>query len=229
MKFAVIAAALILSTAGVFAQAVAPLTGNAVFVTEVAREVSFGWGSKMTWSGYVPREVNWSRTADGLEVLGGTSASLLVDTGTYLHYPVAAGVSQLSGTISQGSTREGRKLEPGTSWKADRKYTTVPVTYCSSNDHSIDSKFEVGPGEPYVLKIDGNELTIEVTPVVENGWWNRCYSGKRFTRFLVSRDLGAVVSIEHVGYTPQGHAHESSYRLNVKEIKTSHVPAKGSS
>ena len=63
------------------------------------------------------------------------------------------------------------------------------------------------------------ETAVEVTPVVERGWWTKCYAGRRYTRFLVSKDLGAVVSIEHVGYTPQEQAHSSSFRLNVKEIK----------
>ena len=55
--------------------------------------------------------------------------------------------------------------------------------------------------------------------MVERGWLNRCYSGKRFTRLLVSKDLGAMVSIEHIGYNPQEQVHENSYRVNVKEIK----------
>ncbi len=219
MKYLLGAGALVLSSLGASAQGIAPLTGNVQLVTEFSRNVSLGSSDKNTWSDYTPREVKWSRTADGLEVLSGTTASILVDTKTYLHYPAAAGVSQLSETISQKSTREGQKLEPGTSWKAERTYSSPPVSWCSNNNHNIDAKFEVEPREPYMLKIDGQETTLEVTPVVERGWWNRCYSGRRFTRLLVSTDLGAVVSIEHIGYTGQGQAHESSYRVNVKEIK----------
>lgn len=219
MKYLLGAGALVLSSLGVSAQGIAPLTGNVLLVTEYTRNVSLGWSDKKTWSDYAPREVTWSRTADGLEVFSDARSGVLVDTSTYLHYPVAAGVSQLSETVSQNSTREGQKLEPGTSWKAERTYSSAPVSWCSSNNHNIDAKFEVEPREPYILKIDGKETTLEVTPVVERGWWNRCYSGKRFTRLLVSKDLGAVVSIEHIGYTVQGQAHESSYRVNVKEIK----------
>lgn len=219
MKYVFVAAALVLSVFGVRAQGIAPLTDYTTLVTEFSRNVSLGGSDKNTWSDYTPRSVKWSRTADGLEVIGGTTANILVDTRTYLHYPVAVGVSQLSETVSQSTTRESQKLEPGTSWKADRTYTTAPVSYCAGNDHKVDSKFEVEPREPYKLVIDGKETTLEVIPVVERGWWTRCYSGKRYTRFLVSKDLGAVVSIEHIGYTGQGQAHESSYRLNVKEIK----------
>ncbi|MDP1611296.1 MAG: hypothetical protein Q8M11_09570 [Sulfuritalea sp.] len=219
MKYVVIAAALVLSTFGVLAQGIAPLTGSVLFVTEFARDVSLGWSDKKTWSGYTPREVKWSRAADGVEVLAGTTASVLIDTKTYLHYPAAAGVSQLSETFSQSTTREGQSLEPGASWKAERTYASAPATWCHDNKNFLDSKFEVEPHEPYTLIIDGKETTLQVTPVVERGWWNRCYSGKRFTRLLVSKDIGAVVSIEHIGYTPQGQAHDSSYRLNVKEIK----------
>lgn len=219
MKFILVAAGLVLSSFGVLAQGIAPLTGNVLFVTEHARDVSLGGSDKNTWSGFTPRELKWSRAAEAVEVLAGVTASVLIDTKTYLHYPVAAGVSQLSETVSQSTTRAGQSLEAGASWKADRTYTTTPVSYCSNNNHNIDSKFEVYPQESYTLIIDGKETKLEVTPVVERGWWNRCYSGKRYTRFLVSKDLGAVVSIEHIGYTVQGQAHESSYRLNVKEIK----------
>jgi hypothetical protein len=211
--------ALVLWSLGVSAEGISPLTGNMLLVTEYTRSVSLGWSDKKTWSDYAPIEVTWARSADGLEVFSGAKSGVLVDARTYLHYPVPAGVTQLSETISQSSTREGQKLEPGTSWKAERTYSSAPVSWCSSNNHNIDSKFEVEPREPYMLKIDGKETTLEVTPVVERGWWNRCYSGKRFTRLLVSRDLGAVVSIEHIGYTVQGQAHESSYRFNVKEVK----------
>ena len=219
MKFILGTVALVLSSVGAFAQGIAPLTGNVLLVTEYARNVSLGSSDKNIWSDYAQRDFSWSRTADGLEVFSGATASVLVDTTTYLHYPVAAGVSQLSETFSQSSTRTGNALEPGASWKAERTYTSTPASWCYDLKNYLDSKFEVGPREPYTLKIDGKEITLEVTPVVERGWWNRCYSGKRFTRLLVAKGLGAVVSIEHIGYNPQGQVHESSYRVNVKEIK----------
>lgn len=219
MKHNAIATALLLASFSLYAQGVAPLNGNAVFVADFSRDVSLGSNDKNTWSGSAPTDVTWSRTASGVEVLSGKTSSVLIDTGTYLHYAVAAGTTQLTDTVSQSSTRDGKKLEPGTTWKADRTYTTVPVTYCSGNDHKVDSKFEVEPREPYKLLIDGKETTLEVTPVIERGWWTRCYSGRRYTRLLVATDLGAVVSIEHVGFTPQGQAHSSSYRLIVKEIR----------
>jgi hypothetical protein len=219
MKHIAIASALFLSHSCVFAQGAAPLNGNVSFVAEYSRDVSLGSSDKNTWSGFAPVNLTWSRTGEGVEVIAGTTSSALIDTSTYLHYTLPAGTTQLTKTVSQSSTREGKKLEPGASWKADRTYTTVPVTYCHSDDHKVDSKFEVAPREPYTLILDGKETTIEVTPVVERGWWTRCYSGKRYTRLLVAMDLGAVVSIEHIGFTPQGQAHSSSYRLNVKEIK----------
>ncbi|MCX7155244.1 MAG: hypothetical protein NTW45_02205 [Rhodocyclales bacterium] len=219
MKYIIAAITLVLSSSAALAQSVAPLTAGVVLVTEVTRNVSLGSNDKNTWSDFTPREVKWSRTVQGVEVLAGSTAGVLIDTRTYLHYQVAAGVSELSETIEQSSTREGQTLEPGSSWKADRIYANPSASWCHDNRSKYDSKFEVGPREPYTLIIDGKETKLEVTPVVERGWWTKCYSGKRYTRFLVSKDLGAVVSIEHIGYNPQGQAHESSYRLNVKEIK----------
>lgn len=219
MKHYAIGTVLFLASLNVCAQGVALLSGNVVFVTDFSRDVSLGSNDKNTWSGTAPMDVTWSRTTSGVEVLAGKTSSVLVDTSTYLHYALPSGTAQLTDTVSQSSTREGNKLEPGISWKADRTYTTVPVTYCHSNDHKIDSKFEVQPKESYKVIIDGKETTLEVTPVIERGWWTRCYSGKRYTRLLIAKDLGAVVSIEHIGFTPQGQAHSSSYRLDVKEIK----------
>jgi hypothetical protein len=219
MKYILSVVALVFSSVSTFAQGIVPLTGNVLLVTEYTRNVSLGWSDKKTWSDYAPRELTWSRTAEGLEVFSGQTANVIVDTKTYLHYFSAAGNAQLSETISQSSSREGPKLDSGTAWKAERTFATPSVSYCSDTKTKFDSKFEVEPRETYALKIDGKDTTLEVTPVVERGWWNRCYSGKRFTRLLVSQDLGAVVSIEFVSYTGQGQAHESSYRFNVKEIK----------
>jgi len=216
VKYTAVTVALTFSAVGALAQGVAPLAGNALFVTEVTRNV--GTDNK-TWSGYKPSELTWSRSPEGVEVLTGKTSAILVDTRTYLHYPVAAGVTQLTETISQSTTREGLALEPGISWKAERTYANPPASWCSSSRSNLDSKFEIEQIEPYTLIIDGKETTLQVTPVVERGWWNKCYSGKRYTRFLVSKDLGAVIAIEHIGFTPQGQAHESSYRWNVKEIR----------
>jgi hypothetical protein len=125
----------------------------------------------------------------------------------------------LTETFSQNSSRQGEGLESGAAWAAARTYAHAPASWCADPKAKFDSKFEVGVKEPYTLLIAGKETTIEVVPVVERGWWTKCVSGKRYTRLLVSRDLGAVVSIEHIGYTQQGQVHESSYRLNVKELK----------
>ena len=219
MKSLAVAVVLLLSSVGAYAQGIAPLMGSNSLVIERSLKVSLEAGDKRAWTDYTPRAFKWSRTADGLEVFSGETSSVLIDTKTFLHYPVAVGVSQLSETISQNSTREGQSLEPGGSWKADRTYASPPASWCSNSQNKLDSKFEVEPREQYTLTIDGKETAIEVTPVVERGWWTRCYAGRRYTRFLVSKDLGAVVSIEHVGYTPQEQAHSSSFRLNVKEIK----------
>jgi hypothetical protein len=218
MRLIIIAVAFLLHSGAANSQSIAPLTGNAMLIAESSRKVSLGWSDK-TWSDYTPSELKWSRTAEGVEVLSGATGAVLVDLKTYFQYSVAAGVSKLTETVSENSTRDGKSLEANAAWKADRTYRTSPASWCQTNEHKVDSSFEVGPKEPYTLILDGKQVTLDVTPVVEQGWWTRCYSGKRYTRFLVSRELGTVVSIEHIGYTPQGYAHESSYRFNVKEIK----------
>lgn len=225
MKKSLAAILFILSCGRALAQGLDPMTDKDQIVAEYSNTVSLGWGGKMTWSNYLPTDVKWSRSPDGLEVISDSSDSRLIDTKTYLHHPASlggrqvAGAWQLTETVSQSTTRDGRMLQPGTTWKADRSYVGAPVSYCAHNTSKLDSKFEVGTPEPYALVINGKPTTLDVTPVVERGYWTRCYSGKRYTRFLVSKDLDAVVSIEHVGYTPSGPAHESSYRLNIKEIK----------
>lgn len=204
------------------AQGVVSLSGNEVFVTEYSSNVSIGWGDKKTWSDYAPLEIKWSREADNAELFANpvTGNNVLVDTATFHNYKLRGGDRKHGQTIQLDSTRNNRPLSTGLTWKAEHTYKSYHASWCASDDNSrIDSKFEVKSIEKYTLIVFGKEVTLDVLPVVEEGWWNRCYSGRRYTRLLISKDLDAIVSIEHVGYTPRGPVHESSYRMNVKEIK----------
>ena len=155
MQYIFVAVVLTLSSVAAHAQGVAPLTGSNAIIAERSLNVYLGTGDKRTWSDYTRRGFKWSRTTDGLEVFTGETSSVLVDTKTFLHYPIEVDVSQLSETFSQSSTREGQSLEPGGSWKADRTYASPPASWCSSSQNKLDSKFEIEPREQYTLTIDG--------------------------------------------------------------------------
>lgn len=211
-------------SAGAGAQGIAPLTGKEQITAELARNVSPGWSNKHTWRDGVPAEISWSREADGLEVITGPTESILIDPKTLFHYPASnagikeGGVWKLRTTLATSSGKKDQPLEPGLTWKAERSSDSAPVSWCPSNKTQLESSFEVGAKEAYTLMIDDKPVTLDVVPVVEKGYWTRCYGGKRFTRYLVSKELGAIVSIEYIGYTPTGDVHDSSYRLSFKAI-----------
>jgi hypothetical protein len=119
------------------------------------------------------------------------------------------------------STREDKPLETGSTWRAENTFPMSPVSWCATNGYKFDSKFEVEAAEKFNLKIADKDVSVSVLPVVERGYWNRCYSGKRFVRMLYSKELDAIVSIEFLSYNPQGQVDPVSYRVNFKEIKRS--------
>jgi hypothetical protein len=203
------------------AQGATTLSGSELFVTEFTRKVSLGWSDKKSWSDFSTVEYMWSRDSNKAELFVNlaTGNNVFVDTDTLHNFQLRGGDLKHGETVQLETTRNNQPLDTGVTWKAEHTYKNYPASWCSDDRSRIDSKFEVGPKEPYTLIVFGKETIVDVVPVVETGWWSRCYSGKRYTRYLVSRDLDAVVSIEHVGFTPQGQAHESSYRFNVKEIK----------
>ena len=83
----------------------------------------------------------------------------------------------------------------------------------------FEGSFEVEPQETYPLRIDGKDIALPVLPVVERRVWKRCYTGKRYQRFLWSPDLQTVVAIKFQTYNPLGKLHEASFSMRVKEIE----------
>ena len=93
------------------------------------------------------------------------------------------------------------------------------MNWCTNDLRStFEGTFEVEPEETFNLRVDGQEVALVVLPVVERGVWKRCYSGKRYQRFLWSPELQTVVGIEFQTYNPMGKLHEASFSLRVKEI-----------
>ena len=205
------------------AQAIAPITEKDTLLAEVSRNVSLGFSmARSTWEKYSPMEVKVSKTAEGYWLLTtdstGRNARITIDPKSFMHRDDSAG-AVLSQIVELTTTHANVALEPGTTWKSEQRTIVAPRAYCSHNNLRLTSDYEVQASQNYTLKINGTETVIQVLPVVANGWWNDCYSGRRYTRYLVSKELGTVVSIEHIGLEPGGWPHESSYRLDIKEIK----------
>ena len=195
-----------------------PLGNAASLVTEFTNNVSSTFSGKVSGAGHVKHDIQFRRTAEGLEAWDGVRNTLLIDPRTYFHFPEAVGTSKLADILEQNVTRSDPQLAPNMSWKLNRTFQNHPESWCSDSKFKVESSFETQAVEKYTLKINGQDTTIDVIPVVEKGFWTKCYSGKRYTRFLVSRDLDAVVSLGFLTYDPRGKLHESSFQLNVVEI-----------
>jgi hypothetical protein len=192
---------------------ITPIGSQDMLLGEASRTVDAGWKSN-TWRDYKPGEFKYSRQANGIHTSIGGDRSLYVDTRSF-YFSITPDLEKATLKID----REGKPLVPGLTWKSELVYDGLPASWCSDTKTKLESNFEVGASEPYTVKIDGKEVSVNVMPIVEKGFWNRCYSGKRVVRTLYSAELDAVVSIEFMTYDPRGKVHDASFRYNLTEVK----------
>lgn len=202
-------------------QAVTPAVAPLQLIGETLRNISISFfGNERTWKDY--RETKLTRTEDArgswlYAFPGGSQVIFHPESAVQMLLP--NGYAEPP-TVSETSTRSTKELTTGQKWTVDRVNDFAPVDWCANTKGRVVSNFEVAAPEDYPILLDGKSVVLKVIPVIENGYWERCYQGKRFTKVLISPEYKTVVSIEHIGYRPTGQTHESSYRLNVKEIKT---------
>jgi hypothetical protein len=195
---------------------ITPLTDVDKITVEVSRNVAVGWSGN-SWSNYrlSSEPLSIRRQTTEMHTLSNAGFALTFDTGSF--FQMIGNTSNL--VTDKSSSRESKPLAAGQSWKAKIVYTGQPASWCPSTlETKFDSSFEVQQAEKINLKINGQDTTLDVLPVLEKGWWNRCVSGKRLVRSLYSPALDAVVSLEFLSYNPQGQVHEVSFRYNFKEI-----------
>jgi hypothetical protein len=216
-------ALLALLIAGVtHAQTALPPSSALTLISDVSREVSIPlMGNDRTWRNYrsvtlTRAPVQDSRAAWVYLLPGG--GRVLLNSQTFAQNLVS-GSQPDPQRLSESNTRPDQPLAAGMKWSLEQVDEFPPVDWCHDRKGKIISNFEVGQPEDFPLVIDGKPTTVKVLPVVEQGRWERCVSGKRFTRLLVSPEMQTVLSIEHVGFRTNGGVHESSYRFNVKEVK----------
>ncbi len=196
-------------------------TDTLTLIGETSRNISISFfGNERTWTDYRDTKLTRSEDARGAWVYtfpGGSrvtfhpasAVQMLLPNG-YVEPP----------TVSESNTRTTNELTTGQKWTVDRVNDFAPVEWCANTKGRVVSNFELLAPEDFAVLVDGKPTTLKVIPVIENGYWERCYQGKRYTRVLIAPEFKTVVSIEHIGYRPTGQPHESSYRFNVKEIKT---------
>lgn len=189
------------------------LTGTYAAVTEFSTSVdkvdasAFSSALKMTWNNVNKREGVTVKVLDGLDKDGKTIANNWVvfqgsaaftptfDRATMMFFPFAMAKAGTLDTKFIGSVENGKK------WAS--KYTIVsnPATWCPSTlDTDLKADNTVGEKETYELVIDGTKTTLNVFPIYENGWWQRCVSGRAIRKFLYSPELNTHVSVEWVQY-----------------------------
>ena len=202
---------------------VTPLAPTDTVLAESSQTPKTTWLGKVEgWEKYEPRTYTVKRGEGSLQVLDGgvreRISRLMLDTHSFS--TIGYTQAQAPRVVSIKTTRPAGDLQAGMKWASRITYETPPPSWCPSESQaSHDSTFEVGPQETHVLRIDGKDTTLSVLPVVEQGAWNRCYTGKRYQRLLWSPELQTVVAIELQTYDPTGKLHPASFDLQVKEVQ----------
>lgn len=120
--------------------------------------------------------------------------------------------------LEQKGRRPEGPLQAGQKWQAHVRYIANPVNWCASLETTLMGDYEVQATEPYTLKIDGQEVTLQVQPVVRRGYWQRCYQGPQTQRFIWSPELGVLLALEMLTYDPQSRLDPYSYSMRVTFI-----------
>jgi hypothetical protein len=200
--------------------AASPLGAQPVLAVELARNVRPAFfGNDHTWIDPQPGEMRIDRSQpEQLQLIGtsGATWTLFLKSWVQTLKPAGQGADPV---LVHESTRPAGPLASGQKWTARMVADQAPVNWCADTKGMVEGEFEVGPPQPYALKMQGQTTSVDVLPVVEKGRWSRCVSGKRYTRLLYAPALDAVVSVEFISYRPNGQPHESSFRFNVKEVR----------
>jgi hypothetical protein len=196
-----------------------PLPTGTKLVAEYSRQVSLAmFSGDRSWSEYRAVETVFVREATGeLLLTAAPDLSLRLDPVSFLHYRAGFG-NPVAQDLKMSAARQPGQVAAGMRWQAELTADFPPASWCKDARWTVVSSIEIEPAELYEIAVAGQPMKVRVLPVVERGTWNRCYTGRRYTRTLYSPELGTILSVEHVGYTPTGQAHASSYRVNVKEI-----------
>lgn len=204
--------------------ALEPLSPKDRVMAETSRTPSMTWlGNVRAWEQYEPRSYSVVPREGAVQTLMGSvpgqaAAKLRFDATSFMTIPY---IQELAPEVLlTTTTRPGDALAPGMKWTSQITYVGAPADWCPNERKStFEGSFEVEPQELYPLRIDGKDIALPVLPVVERGVWKRCYTGKRYQRFLWSPDLQTVVAIEFQTYNPLGKLHEASFAMRLKEIE----------
>lgn len=207
------------TTFGASAQAL--VTGDTL-VIDSSRSVAkvdvgvFSPEINMTWNGIERRELRTERNGELLQLMSDTgyiainkkSFAYMIGPGASILQPHTVD-SSYSGTVSDGAK-----------WETRTQTTGMPVSWCATTlETEVKSKYTVGKPEMYKMVVDGKPVETQVFPIYENGWWNRCVSGKVVRKFLYSPELEAPVSIEVAMYSSNGRDVNNSHMVRVVEVR----------
>lgn len=215
--------ALIVSAVTFGASAQALVTGDTLFV-DSSRAVAkvdtsvFSPEINMTWSGTERRELRVERNGKLLQLMSDTGY-IAIDMKSFA-YMIGQGAS-----ILQPHTVESNysgAVSDGAQWETRIQTTGTPVSWCASTlETEVKSKYTVGKPDMYKMVVDGKPVETQVFPIYENGWWNRCVSGKVVRKFLYSPELEAPVSIEVAMYSSNGRDVNNAHMVRVLEVRRS--------
>jgi hypothetical protein len=196
------------------------LTAGAVLHTAVSRAPD----AESVWNGKTARSwKNWTTGAWTLLKVDGTTSlyrnsvnDVRFDASSFAN--TATSLYKEHQILEQTGQRPSGPLQAGQQWKSSVRYIASPANWCSDLEVKLTGDFEVLAAEPYTLKIDEQEVTLQVNPVVRRGYWQRCYTGPQTQRFVWSPELGVLLALELLTYDPANKLDPYSYSMRVTSI-----------
>lgn len=210
-----------LSMAQEAAKPLPPLPAGTVLRTEVSRtpdaEFYFTGKPAKSWKNWTPGAWTFLKR-DGLVSYYRNSVNdVRFDASTFIN--AATALYKEHEVREQAGQRPAGPLQPGQTWEARMRYVASPVNWCSDPETTLTGDFEVQATEPYTVKIDDQEVTLQVNPVIRRGYWQRCYRGPQTQRLIWSPELGVLLSVELLTYSPDRKLDPYSYVMRVTSIE----------
>lgn len=199
----------------------APLTAGTVMRTEVSRspDAEFYYTGKpaKSWKDWTPGAWTLLKIDGQVSYYRNSVNDVRFDARAFLN--TATSLYKEHDIVEQSGERPAGPLQPGQTWQASSRYVASPANWCSDLHTKLTGDYEVQPPEPYTVKIDGQEVTLQVNPVIRRGYWERCYRGPQTQRFIWSPELGVLLSLELLTYSPDRKLDPYSYIMRVTSIE----------
>jgi hypothetical protein len=197
-----------------------PLPNGAKLIIEYSTEGKLsGFSNTVNWGKIEQAEAVLKRSTNGalIEIETSNGKGFVVFLPSYFSHPITQHSAQAN--VSSDRVNTSPPIQ-GENWQGKMNVTaSVPVNWCADLMIKSEAKFEVLADVEFKLKVKGNEQTLKVTPVLENGTWQRCYSAKRTPKLLWSKELEMPLSLEWTNWSIERGLSATAFKINIKSIE----------